>query len=363
MPMALGAISALLKKKAPRTLGAIFCLQTLLTLTSCDGNGKSPDWDTPGQELPEKASQATPRPASTPTPPAVVTAVKKDAQIAPIHEPVAQSGLRLISYNFENWLTMDRYVGGRNLKGAPKPDAQKQAVIEILTRHSPDVIGLCEIGEESDLKDIQESLKTAGLDLPHSYYTGGADPVRHLGMLSRFPILSTARPAVVDYSLNGQTFAINRGVLDASIEAHGKIYRFLGLHLKSKRDSDQGDQEAIRLNEARLVRLHIDSILASDPEARIVVYGDLNDTRGSPAIKELTGKTKAPNYLTAIPAKDAQGNSWTHHWDLHDIYSRIDFIMVSKGLRDEVDFAASKIIDDSDWENASDHRPVLGLFK
>jgi endonuclease/exonuclease/phosphatase family metal-dependent hydrolase len=94
-----------------------------------------------------------------------------------------------------------------------------------------------------------------------------------------------------------------------------------------------------------------------------VVFGDLNDTRSSPAIKELTGKYKSETYLTPIPAKDRQGHAWTYYWDLHDIYSRIDFIMVSKGLRDDVDFTASKIIDDSDWQNASDHRPVLGIFR
>jgi endonuclease/exonuclease/phosphatase family metal-dependent hydrolase len=258
---------------------------------------------------------------------------------------------------------MDRYVDRKALKGAPKPDSEKQAVVAILSRHTPDVIGLCEIGEASDLAEIQQDLKAAGLDLPHSHYTGGSDPTRHLGLLSRFPITSTAKPAETEYRLAGQTFAINRGILDATIQARGKSYRFLGTHLKSKRDSEQGDQEAIRLNEARLLRRHVTSILKTNADARLVVYGDLNDTRATPTIKTITGNYNDPTYLTAIPAKDSHHDAWTHHWALHDLYSRIDFIMVTRELRKDVDFPAAKIIDDADWDKASDHRAVLAVFK
>ncbi len=286
----------------------------------------------------------------------------QEAAVAPTDAP-SSAGVRFIAYNVENWLTMDRYVEGKNLKGAPKPESEKKAVVEILARHAPDILGLCEIGEATDLAEIQQSLKAAGLNLPHSHYTGGSDPTRHLGLLSRFPITSTAKPTETEYQLAGQTFAINRGILDATIEARGKSYRFLGLHLKSKRDSEQGDQEAIRLNEARLLRRHVDSILKKNADARLVVYGDLNDTRATPAIKTITGKYNDPTYLTAIPAKDSRNDAWTHHWALHDIYSRIDFIMVSQGMRKDVDFHAAKIIDDAGWDKASDHRPVLAVLR
>jgi endonuclease/exonuclease/phosphatase family metal-dependent hydrolase len=258
---------------------------------------------------------------------------------------------------------MDRYVEKKNLKDSPKPEIEKQAVIALLARHTPDVIGICEIGQVTDLAEIQERLKAVGLHFPHSHFTGGADLTRHLGLLSRFPIISTAKPVETEYQLAGQTFAINRGILDATVEANGKPYRFIGVHLKSKRDSEQGDQEAIRLNEARLLRRHVDSILSRDPAARLIVYGDFNDTRASRSIKLITGNYNDPSYLTAIPAKDSRDDAWTHHWALHDIYSRIDLIMVSQGIREDVDFPAAKIIDDTDWNQASDHRPILAIFR
>lgn len=334
-------------------------MAAMLAASSCDQKSGTPTWNTPeaqttASEPAEAASFEVEADIETPEASEVVTVSSKTA---------SPSGLRFITYNVENWLTMDRYVDRKALKGAPKPESEKQAVVAILSRHAPDVIGLCEIGETSDLAEIQQDLKAAGLDLPHSHYTGGSDPTRHLGLLSRFPITSTAKPTETEYQLAGQTFAINRGILDATIQARGKSYRFLGTHLKSKRDSEQGDQEAIRLNEARLLRRHVMSILKTNANARLVVYGDLNDTRATPTIKTITGNYNDPTYLTAIPAKDSQYHAWTHHWALHDIYSRIDYIMVTRELRKDVDFPAAKIIDDADWDKASDHRAVLAVFK
>ncbi len=367
--MRLRSLTAPVRNHAPRILGAFFCAFIVLAGSACDRQGGTPDWDTPGIKSPTTvevpASVALPAPvvlvaAKTPL---AADLPKASEPVAPSAESPSTEGLRFIAYNVENWLTMDRYVDRKNLKGAPKPESEKEAVVQLLVRHSPDVIGLCEIGEATDLAEIQEDLKAAGLDLPHSHYTGGSDPTRHLGLLSRFPITSTAKPAESEYQLAGQTFAINRGILDATVEARGKPYRFLGVHLKSKRDSEQGDQEAIRLQEARLLRRHVDSILATNADARLVVYGDFNDTRATPAIKAITGNYNNPTYLTAIPAKDSRDEAWTHHWALHDIYSRIDFIMVSRGLRGDVDFQAAKIIDDNGWDKASDHRAILAIFK
>ncbi len=275
----------------------------------------------------------------------------------------ATTGLRFMTYNVENWLTMDRYIGGKSFKGAPKPDKEKQAIITLIAHQSPDIIGICEIGEASDLAEIQEKLKATGLILPHLYYTGGTDPTRHLGILSRFPITSTSKPAETEYQMDGKTFGMNRGILDATIEARGKSYRFVGVHLKSKRDSEQGDQDAIRLHEAHLLRRHLDSIFRADSAARLVLYGDFNDTRATPPMKLITGNYSSPTYMTAIPAKDSNNEAWTHYWALNDIYSRIDYVMTSHALKPEVDIKASKIIDDAGWNDASDHRALLAIFK
>jgi endonuclease/exonuclease/phosphatase family metal-dependent hydrolase len=344
---------------------------------SCDKKSGNPDWDTPGgtPSAVQESSAPTPKPAAqtvedpstsspkTQKPEHKTTPSQSKEAALPAKPEAGKNGLQFIGYNVENWLTMDRFVDNRPIKSAPKPDSEKKQVIRILAANAPDVIGICEIGEASDLAEIQESLKAAGLDLPHSYYTGGTDPVRHLGMLSRYPITATGKITELEYQMNGQTFGFNRGILDATITANGKPYHFLGVHLKSKRDVEEGDQEQMRIHEAHMLRKHVDSILQADPQARLIVYGDFNDTYPSKAVKVVTGSTEETQRLMPIYFKDSKGEAWTHHWKNQDIYSRIDFVTVSHALRSEVDFRQCRIVEDPAWNEASDHRPLMTVFK
>lgn len=321
----------------------------LWALVACDRREGTPDWE---------ATPAADAPAAPIQPVSAAMAARPAAT-----ESRDFPGLRFIAYNVENWLTMERRINGDPVAGRGKPESEKTAVVALLVRHSPDVAGIAEIGTRDDLAELQARLKAAGLDLPHLHHTGGSDPVRHLGLLSRFPIIATAVPAETGYRLEGKTYAIKRGILDATVNADGRPYRFIGAHLKSKLEVDGGDQESMRRAEARLLRRHLDAIFASDPAARLVVYGDFNDTRPTTAIRAITGSRNSPSSLTTIPAKDSRGHSWTHFWDFHEIYSRIDYVAVSRALDSEVDFAASCVIDDPEWADASDHRPVLAVFR
>jgi endonuclease/exonuclease/phosphatase family metal-dependent hydrolase len=326
----------------------------LLLASSCNRKSGTPDWNTSGNEPPAPATSVPPpQPA---TPPLATSTAPKAAE-------GDSSELRFLFYNVENWLTMDRFVDNQRVTGVPKPDSEKTSVVALMARHRPDIVGLCEIGTREDLQEIQNALRAAGIDLPHLHHAGGSDPVRHLGLLSRFPITATAAPAETSFKIEGVDYSFNRSVLDATVDADGRSYRFLGVHLKSKREVENGDQELMRQGEARLLRKHVDSIFDADANARLVVYGDVNDTRPSPSFRTITGNYNDPRYLTAVPARDSRGDAWTHHWKPHDIYSRIDFVTVSRSLRSEVDFDRSYVVDDAEWSKASDHRPIVVIFR
>jgi endonuclease/exonuclease/phosphatase family metal-dependent hydrolase len=343
---------------APGPLGALFCSLFLFAATSCERDGSTPEWETYGTPSGTVEREAGSETAPTPAPIQVGSAPENSSETT----TAPDGGFRFISYNVKNWLTMERYVDGKlEDVGTQKPDKEKAAVITLLTNHLPDVIGLSEIGTEEDLRNIQSMLKATGVDLPYYHYGGGIDPVRHLGLLSKFPISSTSSPKVTEYRLEGKTYGIQRGILDATLKVGGKPYRFLGVHLKSKRESEDADQEAMRVEEARLLRRHVDDILEDDPNSRVIVYGDFNDTRQSTTVKTITGS--AAGALTALYARDSRGDSWTHFWSFEDIYSRIDWIMVTPAMKPDVDFRESKVIDDKIWKDASDHRPILAIFR
>ncbi len=335
---------------APGFLGAFFF--SLLGV-SC----KEKREDTRGHSPPlPAAAAAVPAPAA-PVPAAAPPDAKGQGTA-----PKLAGGVRFLSYNVENWLTMDRYADGKPVPGRPKPEKERQAVVEVILSAGPDILGISEIGNEGDLKELQSMLEKAGLPMPHAHLNRGGDTTRSLALLSRHPISATAVRDDLDYRLEGREHAMQRGILDATVDTPAGSFRFLGVHLKSKREVEEGDQEEMRRSEAHLLRREIDEILKEDPQARLVVYGDFNDTRQSPAVKTIHGSGNGSR-LNMIALKDSRGHYWTHHWDFQDVYSRIDYVLVSRALKDSVDWDACRILDGEAVAKASDHRPLLVVLR
>ena len=61
--------------------------------------------------------------------------------------------------------------------------------------------------------------------------------------------------------------------------------------------------------------------------------------------------------------KDRYGDHWTQYWKISDIYSRIDFIFVSPALLPGVIGDKCSVYRSDDWNEASDHRPLVATFK
>jgi endonuclease/exonuclease/phosphatase family metal-dependent hydrolase len=333
-------------KRAPRFFGALFfaCFFTL----SCEKN-HTPDWQ--ADKIPPPAAP-TPAPVFTPArSPAVDESPAKDAP------------LRFLVYNLQNYLRMEREVNGVLVPNAPKPEASISALVDIIVGLNPDVLGVAEIGSMDDAHDLRRRLADAGLALPNIEYTHGSDPVRRLALFSRLPITERNSVKMADFRIAGRRASLLRGFLDVTIDHHGLAIRFIGVHLKSKREVEDFDQKLLRHAEARLLREHLDAIFLVNPTAALLVYGDFNDTRQSPTLRSIQGNPHTPTFLEAINLKDSRGHSWTHYWAAEDTYSRIDFICVSRSLAPSVDRAASTIPHPKAWRRASDHRPLLLILR
>ena len=319
------------------------------------------------EEKPAPASdnQATAGQQADPAPVPVESAPEANPTPAPpsVNEAIITEGIRFLSYNLENYLTMERYTKGGGRRSAPKDPAEIEALVKIIVSEKPDIVGVCEIGTPEDLDDLQTRLKQAGLDLPHSIHTGGADQTRHLGLLSALPIASDRSKRELAYQIKGSERLMGRGLLHATIKLPGGPTHFIGLHLKSKREMKEFDQAEIRLNEARLAREHCEAILEDNPSARIVVYGDFNDTRKTPPLAMLMGNYKSDTYLGDVFVKDSRGHLWTHFWSWQQQYARFDWVLVSRPLYPAVDQDHSYIVDPDIWNDASDHRAILVTFK
>ncbi len=60
--------------------------------------------------------------------------------------------------------------------------------------------------------------------------------------------------------------------------------------------------------------------------------------------------------------KDTDGDRWTEYWSAADVYSRIDYILVTRGLLPAVDYPKSYVYRSPYWNDASDHRAVVATF-
>lgn len=270
------------------------------------------------------------------------------------------------SYNLKNWLTMDRFDWDTKttLIAATKPESEKERVVATLTVIKPDVLGVCEIGTADDLADLQTRLKKAGLDLPYTELAHGGDETRRLALLSRFPIAERHSQTDLTYKIGSTTFPFQRGILDATIKFTDSFdVRFLGVHLKSKREVPEGDQNQMRRHEARLLRKHLDSIFTAQPGARLLAYGDFNEHRNEPAIDTIFGDRKSETEMQDIFLKDANGEVWTHFWDAADTYSRLDYFFTSRLLKPHLDFKRSFIYTSREFDKASDHRPIVTTIR
>ncbi|MCB1227408.1 MAG: endonuclease/exonuclease/phosphatase family protein [Verrucomicrobiales bacterium] len=277
---------------------------------------------------------------------------------ASAEEPAAS--VCFCAYNVRNWLVMSRYVDERWQEGQPKPESEKAAVIEILKKIQPDVLGICEIGTRADLEEIQSRLRTAGIALPHLHFAQGGDENRRLGLLSRFPITATVNHEDLRFDQEGHTFPMQRGILDATLTLpNGNALRCLGVHLKSKRQIPEADEALLRRNEAHLVRRLIETLLAENPGLPLLLYGDFNEHRNEPPMKALIGARTSPTYMEDLPLVDRHGEVWTHFWDSADSYSRFDYCLVSRGLKPWVNKGSSYIYQAPDFDSASDHRPIV----
>lgn len=278
---------------------------------------------------------------------------------APAHcGKISAEHIVFAAWNVRNYLLTPSRDG--TSPAPPKPAESIVAVVTTLRTISPDILGLCEIGTRKDLADLQRRLATAGLRLPHSTWVDGPDKQRHLALLSRFPLVEVRHETRRSFPLGGVIRRVQRGILDCTVQVGpGFALRILGVHLKSPRVVPDFDQAEFRRAESLILRRHVEDILESAPQTRLLVFGDFNDSKNSPVVTGVLGRAGAGTSLTALPLADRQGDQWTYRWEEGEEYTRVDYVMVSGNLRPLVRRSGTRLHRSKDWFKASDHRPLI----
>lgn len=281
--------------------------------------------------------------------------------------------LSIVTYNVENYLLTSS--GGRPAKS----EEAKQKIVEVLHRLSPDVLALEEVGGRDALEDLRLRLARSGSLYAQVELAAGHDPFISMALLSRLPIVGRRSQTNLSYVWMGRRFFVGRAFLEVDLQTDKSVVTVMAAHLKSRRELLDADQAELREQEARLLRRRVDRHLESNPQSRLVVLGDFNDTPDSKPIRGLIGRGASglfdlrpteKNLECGAVVSSAVGTggglkpiAWTHYYGREDTYSRVDYILASRALHSLMDREGTFVAGFEGWGIASDHRPVIARFR
>jgi endonuclease/exonuclease/phosphatase family metal-dependent hydrolase len=275
----------------------------------------------------------------------------------------------VVTYNLDNYI-----LHPTDTRPA-KPPESKTKIRETLRAVHGEVLALQELGGPEALRELQSALKADGLDYPYSEMVGGADTNIFLAVLSQFPI-TARRPHTNDsFILYGRRFWISRGFLEVDIQVNTNYsFTLLNAHLKSRLPVPQADEAQLREQEALVLRAIATQRLEENPGLNLIVVGDFNDTKSSPTVRALLGRNRHALFDTRPAERNGDQRSiikprtvprnvtWTYYYDREDSYTRIDYILVSRGMNREVQDSETFVFASPNWGLGSDHRPVVAGF-
>jgi endonuclease/exonuclease/phosphatase family metal-dependent hydrolase len=273
--------------------------------------------------------------------------------------PAAES-FRVATWNVENYL--DAPAGSRRSKS---PES-KAAIREMIRTMKPDVLALQEVGSTNALMELRE-----GLDFPYWEHVSGYDTNIHVAVLSRFPIVSRRHHTNDSYLLFGRRYRVSRGFAEVTIQpSPAYVFTLLTAHLKSRRVVPEGDEAAMREQEALILREKVDALFRSNADINLVVLGDFNDLHDSKSTRGLVGKSRFALVDTRPAERDCYGASgegprnvtWTYFYQQEDTYQRVDYVLLSPGMAREWNKAETYVLAELNWGVASDHRPIVASF-
>jgi endonuclease/exonuclease/phosphatase family metal-dependent hydrolase len=277
---------------------------------------------------------------------------------------------RVATYNVENYL--DQPTETRHVV---KSAEAKAKVRESIKAMNPDVLALEEMGTTNALLELRASLQADGQDFAFWEHIQSFDTNIHVAVLSKFPIVARHPHTNEFFLLDGKRFQVKRGFAEVEIQAATNFtFTLIAAHLKSRLTTPEADEAEERLGEARVLRGIIDERLGKNPDAKLIVLGDFNDTKDSDSTKAIIGRGKF-KLADTRPAERNGDNSfveniyheprniaWTYFYGADDTYARIDYIWLSPAMKRNWLAGETFIPTIPNWGKGSDHRPIVAAF-
>jgi endonuclease/exonuclease/phosphatase family metal-dependent hydrolase len=249
----------------------------------------------------------------------------------------------------------DPYTNDEGTRAKPREEMEHWAAA--IRKVNPDIIAMQEVENRGYLeKFVQIFLGDMGYK--HIAHFDGND-LRGIdvALLSRAPIGEvTSRRHLEFEGPDGVMRQFQRDVPVITVmPKDSEPIEFWPVHLKSKADGAE-TSEPIRLAEAAELRRLLDTKLKANPNARIIVLGDFNDTRESKSLTTIFGSGETAMWApVAKETEDSIANL--------EFPNLIDFITCSPAMAKLYVEDSCQIRRAPAEQDGSDHDPLWAKFK
>lgn len=260
--------------------------------------------------------------------------------------------LTVVFYNVENLFDTENTPGGNDAEFTPESEKKwtperyqdkLKVISEVLSsvnqNELPEIIGLCEVENRKVLDDLVKTnpLEAGKYDIVHfeSPDFRGID----VALLFRPDEFKVTWSAPVKVSFDAEPDFITRDILYVKGNATNNEEFHIFVNHWPSRTGGVEQTEPKRIAAAAILKSKIDSVQKANPEANIIVMGDMND---EPSNKSLAGilAAQSPETENAVlinlmyPLHEAKQGSYNYRGN----WNMLDNIIVSPGLLDNKGF-------------------------
>jgi len=316
--------------------------------------------DPPADEMAKAATKSADKSAEKPN--ASSKKTERESKPAKTYKVPADGVVRIATYNVLNLFDEydDPYIpdGKERLPGKETEELVKLA--RVFHKLDADVLALQEVENRGVLTEFVGAYLA---DMGYQeivLYEGNSDRGIDVGLLSRFPIGAVTSHRHRDFvDGNGDPMRFHRDLLQVEILPKGRRpFEVWVVHLKSKYGGADATMP-IRLGETRTIRRILDKRLKNEPDARIAICGDFNDTFDSKPVQHLVGdgSTALASFFAELDKEERIT------FNREPYRSMIDFILVTPGLAGTYVSDSFAILPGTVESSGSDHNPVAASVK
>lgn len=286
---------------------------------------------------------------------------QENDEVTTEHANIPKSGepLRFMMFNVQNYF-VPQDARRSTYRIYWKSKEKKEAVADVIASQNPDVVGLIEIGGYAALADLRERLKKRGLIYSEYFVLERAGEDRALAVLSRIPIVrNDSKANQILYGEHKRTML--RGLLDVTLKTKDeRLFRIIGVHLKSKVSDDPAAADSLRRREATTVAHYVHQVQRKNSKIPLLLFGDFNDSPTSPSVQIISRGIGKAGAMRRLSPMDKDGEEWTLYYAAGHSYFVYDHIFVNKTLSSRMgrDYALGITEDDNDGVKAGDHRAL-----